>query len=98
MGLSIGCTDFGMTMTLPGIVNAFAPGPLAHVSSDGIAYRPFTPARGRVVVHAACRHGDVEIGSIVSYLFWETEGRMADRDGYRATSGEAWRAPMFAAS
>ena len=39
-----------------------------------------------------------EIGSIVSYLFSRTEGTMADRDGYRATSGEVWRTQMFAAS
>jgi hypothetical protein len=98
MGLSIGCTDFSMTMTLPGVVNAFAPGALAHVSSDGIAYRPFTRRGEGSLSMPLVGTVTFEIGSIVSYLFSETEGRMADRDGYRATNGEVWRASLLAAS
>lgn len=46
---------------------AFVPGALASVSIDGIVFRPFTPANGRSVVHAAWPDGNTT-GLVVEFL------------------------------
>jgi DNA-binding transcriptional LysR family regulator len=46
---------------------AFVPGALAHVSIDGAVFRPFTPARRRIVVHAAWADGSTT-GLVAQFL------------------------------
>lgn len=46
---------------------AFVPGALAHVSIDGVVFRPFTPARGRIVVHAVWPDGTTS-GLVAQFL------------------------------
>ncbi len=46
---------------------AFVPGALAHVSIDGIVFRPFTPAKGRIVVHAVWPDGTTS-GLVAQFL------------------------------
>jgi DNA-binding transcriptional LysR family regulator len=58
-------TELMMVQTGAGI--AFVPGALASVSIDGIVFRPFTPARGRIVVHAAWPDG-VTTGLVAQFL------------------------------
>jgi hypothetical protein len=46
---------------------AFVPGALAHVSIDGIAFRPFNPAKGRIVVYAVWPDGTTS-GLVAQFL------------------------------
>ncbi len=46
---------------------AFVPGALANVTMNGIVFRPFTPARGRVVVHAVWPDGTTT-GLVAQFL------------------------------
>jgi len=47
---------------------AFVPGALAHVSIDGIAFRPFTLTRGRIVVHAVWWPDGTTSGLVAQFL------------------------------
>jgi DNA-binding transcriptional LysR family regulator len=46
---------------------AFVPGALAHVKIDGIVFRPFTPAEGRIVVYAVWPDGTTS-GLVAQFL------------------------------
>ena len=46
---------------------AFVPGALAHVKIDGIMFRPFMPARGRIVVYAVWPDGTTS-GLVAQFL------------------------------
>ena len=46
---------------------AFVPGALAHVKMDGIVFRPFTPAKGRIVVYAVWPDGTTS-GLVAQFL------------------------------
>lgn len=45
----------------------FVPGALAHVKIDGIVFRSFTPAKGRIVVYAVWPDGTTS-GLVAQFL------------------------------
>jgi DNA-binding transcriptional LysR family regulator len=46
---------------------AFIPGALAHVKIDCVVFRPFTPAKGRIVVYAVWPDGTTS-GLVAQFL------------------------------
>jgi len=56
-----------LMMVQSGVGITFVPGALAHVSIDGITFRPFTPAGGRIVVYAVWPDGTTS-GLVAQFL------------------------------
>jgi hypothetical protein len=53
---------------------AFVPSALACIKMDGIVFRPFAPARGRIVIHAVWPDG-VTIGFAAQFLRVALDGK-----------------------